>query len=203
MDLTIRQRGALIGLINSGFAHTAASLSDLTGHRVLFSAPKIALHPIHELSNVLSHFVKGEVAIVHQIFAGPIAGDALLLFGYEGALALTNLLANKPVVAPRLDASTREVLIEAGNILLNACLEMFSNVLHAQISFSVPRLHLEPLDVVLRSLVNGREEPRHAVVAKTAFRLRDSEVTSHLIIVPGLASFNHLIKQIEHWKARQ
>jgi chemotaxis protein CheC len=203
MELNERQKDALTELINIGFARTAASLSDLTGQRVMLDVPQVSIHPISELRPTLAKFVQGEVATVHQIFTGPVAGDALLLLDYEGAVILTSLLTNEHSPAPRLDASAREVLTEVGNILLNACLGMFGNLLHVQVSFSVPRLHLESLNSVLKSLVIGKEELRYALVVYTAFRMRDSEVTGYLVIVLGVASLDRLIREVEHWEERQ
>jgi chemotaxis protein CheC len=202
MELNERQKDALTELINIGFARTAGALSGLTGERVLLEVPQISIHPISDLFTVLADFVQGEVATVHQIFTGPVAGDALLLLDYHGALALTSLLTHEQSPPPRLDASAREVLTEVGNILLNACLGMFGNLLQVQVSFSVPRLHLESLQSVLRSLVIGQQELRHALVVYTAFRMRDSEVTGYLVIVLGVASLDRLLREIEEWEQR-
>jgi chemotaxis protein CheC len=203
MELTERQKDALTELINIGFARTAASLSELTGQRVILDVPQVSIHSMNELPDTLAGFVKGEVATVHQIFTGPVAGDALLLLDYDGAVVLASLLTNEQAPAARLDESGREVLTEVGNILLNACLGMFGNLLHVQVSFSVPRLHLESLNSVLRSLVIGKEELRYALVVYTAFRMRDSEVTGYLVIVLGVASLDRLMREVENWEERQ
>src|SRR5215813_11567120 len=92
MELTDVQRDALSELINIAFSRTAASLSELTGHRVLLDVPRIAIFPITELSTALAEFLPAEVATVHQVFTGPINGDALLLLSYDGATTLTDLL---------------------------------------------------------------------------------------------------------------
>jgi chemotaxis protein CheC len=202
MGLNERQKDALTELINIGFARTAASLSDLTEERVLLDVPQVSMHPISKLQSILADFVQGEVATVHQIFTGPVAGDALLLLDYEGAVVLTTLLTHEKAPLGRLDASAREVLTEVGNILLNACLGMFGNLLQVQVSFSVPRLHLESLNSVLKSLVIGKEELRHALVVYTAFRMRDSEVSGYLVIVLGVASLDRLLREVEKWEER-
>src|SRR3954467_2995139 len=143
MLLTEKQRDALTELINIAFARTAASLSELSGHRVLLDVPTIGIHPIDELPTAVGAFIKEEVATIHQIFSGPVAGDALLLFNYEGAVRLTDLLSSGHAASSRrLDTSSREALTEVGNILLNACLGMFGNLLRIHVSFSMPRLHL-------------------------------------------------------------
>src|SRR4030095_4209455 len=133
----------------------------------------------NELSATLAGFVDGEVATVHQIFTGPVAGDALLLLDSGGAVVLANLLTNEQSPAPRLDASAREVLTEVGNILLNACLGVFGNLLQVQVSFSIPRLQRESLNTVLTSLIIGKEELRYALVVYTSFQMRASEVTGY------------------------
>jgi len=201
MYLTEHQNDALTELINIAFSRTAASLSELTGHRVLLDVPNVEIHPINDLSKMLSRFVKGDVATIHQTFAGPVAGDALLLLNYEGALMLTYLLTDEPQ-SNRLDASAKEVLTEVGNILLNACLGMFGNLLKVHLVFSVPRLELESLDGMVSTLVAGKGELHYALVIHTNFRLRDGKVNGYLMIVLGVASLERLIKAVEEWEER-
>jgi chemotaxis protein CheC len=203
MIFTARQNDALTELINIAFARTGASLSELSGHRVVLNPPTVGVFPIEEMPAVLQAFLPGDVASVHQIFTGPVAGDALLLMNYEGAVKLTELLAEEIRSGGRLDASGREVITEIGNILLNACLGTFGNLLKVQVSFSLPRLHLENLDGLLRSITIGSHELRYAVVASTAFRVLDGAVTGYLVIVLGVASLDRLIRAVEAWEDRQ
>lgn len=203
MDLSERQRDALSELINIAFSRTAASLSELTGHRVLLDVPKVAIYPINELGGALTEFLPAEVATVHQVFSGPVTGDALLLLNYEGAITLADLLTDEKVRSDRLNLSARETLTEVGNILLNACLGMFGNLLQVHVSFSVPRLHLDSLDGLLKSLVIGREGLRYALVVYTAFRLRDSAVSGFLVIALNVSSLDRLIQEAASWEERQ
>lgn len=113
---------------------------------------------------------------------------------------LTDLLTPPEIPhTHRLDASAAEVLTEVGNILLNACLGMFGNLLQIQISFSVPRLHLEALDGLLHSLVIGKEELRYAMVIYTAFHIREKAVDGYLVMVLGVASLDCLLQAIDQW----
>ncbi len=203
MELTDRQKDSLTELINIGFARAGISLSELTGHRVLLDVPKVSIHTMEKINTALGVFMKGEVASVHQIFSGPVAGDALLLLDYEGAVMLIELLTDEPSIPRRVNPSGREVLTETGNILLSACLGMFRNLLQVQVSFSVPRLQLETLGDVLNSIVIGNEGLRYALVVHTGFRLRDSEVSGYLVIILSVASLDRLIHEVEGWKQRQ
>ena len=184
-------------------SRAAASLSQLTGHRVVLEVPQVSVHPIETLDSALRALVSDEVASVHQIFSGPVAGDALLILDYKAAGMLKELLTDEAPLPLPLDASAREVLTEVGNILLNACLGTFGNLLQVQVSFSVPHLNLHSLSEILRSLMVNREGLRYGLVVHAGFRLRDAEVTGYLVIVLSVASMDRLIRGVEAWEHRQ
>ena len=202
MDLTVAQEDALKELLNIGFGRAAASLSQLTGHRVLLDVPAVSIHPIENLKDALAEVVRDDVASVHQIFTGPVAGDALLILNHHAAGILKELLTDEPALPLQLDASAREVLTEVGNILLNACLGTFGNLLDVQVSFSIPHLDLDTLHGVLQSLLVNREGMRYGLLVHAGFRLRDAEVTGYLVIVLSVASLDRLIRAVETWERR-
>lgn len=203
MDLTERQRDAVSELINIAFSRTGAALSELTGQRVILNAPEVSIHSTTGLPAALAKFMPGEVASIHQVFGGPVAGDALLLLNHAGAVQLTDLLTDGHAPSTRLDESAREVLTEVGNILLNACLGMFGNLLDVHVSFSVPRLHLETLDELLGSVSAAAGEPRYALVVYTAFQIRESAVRGFLVMVLSVTSLDCLIQEVDAWEERQ
>ena len=200
MELTQTQQDALVELLNIGFGRAAASLSELTGHRVLLEVPQVSVHPIDELNHSLRLVLDDEVASVHQIFSGPVGGDALLILNHSAAGMLKELLTNEAPLPLPLDASAREVLTEVGNILLNACLGTFGNILKVQVSFSVPQLSLDTLHAVMKSLLVNREGLRYALVVQAGFKLRDAEVKGYLVIVLSVASLDRLIRAVEEWE---
>ncbi len=122
---------------------------------------------------------------------------------YEGAVHLTDLLTDENKSSNFLDESAREVLTEVGNILLNACLGMFGNLLNVHVTFSVPRLHLETLDELIASLTTDKTEMHYALVIYTAFQIRDSSVKGFLVIVLSVASLDRLIQEVDAWEAQQ
>jgi chemotaxis protein CheC len=193
------QRDALIELINIGFGRAAASLSQLTGYRVVLEVPQVAIHPLNELKIVLSRVVQGEVASVHQVFSGPVAGDALLVLDAPGAALINELLTGEESL-PGLDGSAREVITEVGNILLNACLGMFGNLLHVHVSFSVPHLTLDSLGDVLDSITVESQDLRYALIVHAGFRIREGSVTGYLVIVLGVSSLDRLLHEVDAWQ---
>jgi chemotaxis protein CheC len=200
MQLTALQQDALVELLNIGFGRAGASLSQLTGHRVILDVPEVTVHEIADLSAALRSVITDEVASVHQVFSGPVAGDALLVLDHQGAAQLKELLTDEPALPLAIDASAREVLTEVGNILLNACLGTFGNILKVQVSFSVPRLNLESLSAIVESLRINREGLRYALVVHAGFRLRDREVKGYLVIVLSVSSLDRLVRAVENWE---
>ncbi len=200
MKLTSKQQDSILELINIAFSRAAASLSSLTGERVELDVPRISLHPVNELPAVFGELMQGEVSTVHQIFSGNISGNAMMILDCEGARILSALMTNEetqPVEAP-LTETNREVLTEVGNVLLNACLGTFGNILQVHISFSVPHLQVDMLGSMMHSIQIGAEELKFALVVVTNFRLRGSAVGGYLLMVLGVSSLDRLIEAIEN-----
>jgi chemotaxis protein CheC len=202
MELNKVQHEALTELINIGYGRAAAALSELTGRRINLDVPKVAVYPIDEISRVLHSVLSGEVASVHQVFSGPVSGNALLLLDYKAALLLNSLLLDAPMHPRRLQAAEREALTEVGNIVLNACLGVFGNLLQVHVTFSVPRLDLESIDGVMRSIAVGSQELQYALMVHTHFSVKDSTVRGYLVIILGITSFSRLLQELDNWEKR-
>jgi chemotaxis protein CheC len=203
VNFTGDQQDVLIEIINIGFGRAAAALSKLTGHRVELEVPHVTMCPITEMTERLRPVLSNDVATVHQIFSGPVDGDALLVLDQNSAAILKELLTNEPALPLEIDRSAREVITEIGNILLNACLGTFGNLLKVQVSFSVPHLTLENLESVVASIAVDRQGLRYALIVHSSFRLRDSSLTGYLVIVLGVASIERLIRALEQWERDQ
>ena len=190
MKLTELETDALNELFNIGLHRAAASLSDLTGKRVVVELPRLWVCSMGELKDRLLEVVDGDLATVHQFFGGAIAGDAVLMLEYDKAVQLADLMTGGDVaLGGRLDQSAREVIAEIGNVVLSSCLGAFGNVLHVAVSFSVPRIHIESLDGMMRSVVIEREQGiPYALVAATRFTLSGLEISGYLIVVIGVKS---------------
>ena len=203
MKLTDGQRDALVELLNIGFGRAGAALSKLTGQRVLLEVPEVSIHPVAQLDASLGRVAATKVASVHQVFTGPVGGDALLILDPVAASTLKELLTDEPALPLELDASSREVLTEVGNILLNACIGTFGNLLRVPISFSVPDIDVASLRSVMERMIAGGDVMRFALVVTAGFRLRDAEVTGYVVIVLTVQSLTRLLLALEHWVERE
>lgn len=203
MELTATHQDTLTELINIGYGRAAAALSELTGRRIVLEVPKVAVHPINEVAATLARVMSGEVASVHQVFSGPVSGNALLLLDQKAAVLLNSLLLDVPISDGRLDSDGREAITEVGNIVLNACLGVFGNLLQVQVTFSVPRLHVESVSGVLSSISVRDRELQYALMVHTRFHLRDSDISGYMVIILGITSFSRLLHELEKWESRE
>lgn len=203
MELNTVQHDALVELLNIGFGRAGASLSKLTQQRVLLDVPQVAIHPVTHLNQSLGKLVDERVASVHQVFSGPVAGDALLLLDPIAAATLTELLTDVPPLSVDLDPSAREVFTEVGNIVLNACIGTFGNMLGVPVSFSVPDVDVTTVHSVVDRLLDSGDALRYALVVTAGFRLRDSAVTGYVVIVLTVLSLKRLLDALDRWQRLQ
>jgi chemotaxis protein CheC len=203
MELTYTQKDALTELINIGYGRAAGALSELTGYRITLEVPRLGMHPIEEIAPQINLLISGEVASVTQVFSGPLAGNALLLLDERAAVMLSELLTDDVSPSGAFDSGAREIITEVGNILLNALLGVFGNLLQVQVSFTVPRLRVDTIDSVLQSIIVQEEGLRYALMIHTRFHLRASNVTGYLIMILGITSLDRMLNELERWEQRQ
>lgn len=203
MELNPEQHDALVELLNIGFGRAGASLSKLTQQRVLLDVPQVAIHPVSHLNTSLGRLVDERVASVHQVFSGPVAGDALLLLDPIAAATLTELLTDVPALSLDLDPSTREVFTEVGNIVLNACIGTFGNMLDVPVSFSVPDVDVSSVTSVIDRMLDSGDGFRYALIITAGFRLRDSAVNGFVVIVLTVQSLKRLVESLDRWQKLQ
>lgn len=203
MDLTESQKDTLTELINIGYARAAGALSQLTGHRIRLEVPKISIHEVDDMPGMLQTVVRGEVVSVNQFFSGPVSGNALLLLDDDAALLLTRLLTGEERTSRAMDSADREVITEVGNIVLNACLGVFGNLLKVQVSFSVPRLHIESVEQVFNSITVSDKELQYALMIHTRLFVQSENVSGYLVIVLGVTALDRLLFEVKQWEERQ
>lgn len=203
MELSPPQADALTELINIGYGRAAGALSELTGYRVSLEVPRIGMHRIEEIPPLLAEMVRSDVATVTQVFSGPLAGTAMLILDEKAAMVLSRLLSDEKSNPGGFDANGREIISEVGNILLNACLGVFGNLLQVQVTFAMPQLQVSAAGRVLESVSIEREELQYGLMVHTRFQVRASNVTGFLVIVLGITSLDRLLHELDNWEHRQ
>ena len=113
------------------------------------------------------------------------------------------IVAAAQALLTTLDDSGREVIIEVGNIVLNACLGVFGNLLQVQISFTVPHLQVDDVEHIMRSIRIQDQSFRYALMIHTRFHLRASDVSGYLVMILGVTSLERVIQELRKWEERE
>ncbi len=198
MHLTSQQEDSLTEIVNIGYGRAAAALSEMTSARVTLEVPSLYIFDLDQADMALRGLFPTRVTCVNQMFSGPIQGNALLLLDDRAAALLTSLVTNEPAPVPE-ESVTAETITEVGNIVLNACLGVFGNLLQLQVKFTVPNLTVSTVDALLRSIMIEDETLSHALLVHTRFTLRDSNVKGYLAIILGVTSLTRVVDELDRF----
>jgi chemotaxis protein CheC len=195
MHITPEQQDALTEIVNIGFGRAAAALSSMIGQKILLEAPLIQIEDITNLSHIMRDLIPDTAVIVRQSYHGGLSGDVVLFMAAESASALIDLLSGGRGAQRRLTASDREALIEVGNILLNAYVGSFGNLLNTHIVLSVPSLHASNVADMLNSM-SLPPESHHAFLVKTEFKLLSGTAGGYVALIIDADGLGDLIQAV-------
>jgi chemotaxis protein CheC len=197
-----KYKDALTELINVAYGRAAASLSELTHQRISLESPKLDVYLLSEVKHALIQIYDEEVWSIHQVFAGGMSGHAMLLVDEKSATRLGARVLGESSAYNIAFESVQEVLTEVGNIVLQASLGICGDLLHIQVTFSVPGLKVDTLGAMLNSVTVGQSELQYALMVRTQFQVLSSQVVGHMVVVLGMTSFSRLIEAVEDWEKR-
>ena len=121
----------------------------------------------------------------------------MLLLSQDSASILADLVSHSEGKPRRLLPSYTEALEEIGNILLNAYVGSFGNVLNVQIRFMVPRIQSESILDFLASIAIDNVELTSVIIVKTEFVVEDGLVNGVVLIIMSVESIEALISVID------
>lgn len=197
MNLTTAQRDSLTELVNIAYGRAAAALSQMTSDRVLLEVPRLSLIGPAEIEAAIGSHFTSQVTCVNQVFTGPIAGRATLLLDSHAARILAELVSDS--AQPPTPVEIEETANEVGNVLINACLGVFGNLLRVQVGFTVPNVQVKSAAQMVQSFKVESETLDHTLLVHTRFRLKQSNVVGYLALMLGVASYDRLIEEVDDW----
>lgn len=140
ISLTELQQDAIAELMNIGMGRAASALSEILGEEVFLSVPLVELRSRHEAVGLIMEKGGDRIIAVLQQFSGFFTGDVMLVFPEEKSLELVRSLLKDPFPLEVMTEMEQEALMEIGNIILNSCIGSIANILHSDVSSSLPSL---------------------------------------------------------------
>lgn len=186
--LDLFEEDALRELFNVGIGRAAHALSRMVDDEVHLSIPYLAIVSRTNAVTMLQERASNHVAVIRQDFEGAFDGAAFLIFPETSSLELVHSLIGEDSPLESLTELEQETLLEVGNIILNACLGSFANMMGLEFHFEIPEYFKGECDRVLdrRFLVRHKEESKavpeeHVVFLIVDFKTGDTTPQTHSI----------------------
>lgn len=191
------QLDALREVANIGAGHAATALSQMTGHTIMISVPKLTVAPLEDVPNQVADREEPVAAVLMRML-GDLTGFTLLVFPKATALRLAGLMLKRTDVS-EFGELEQSALKEAGNILSAAYLNALSEFLGMILLPSPPSLAIDLSGAVLSSaymeIAQGAE---YVFCVESEFHL--TEVDEHLrgffLLLPDVGSLTTILRAI-------
>ncbi|MDD2558413.1 MAG: hypothetical protein PHH87_08985, partial [Desulfuromonas sp.] len=102
------------------------------------SVPFLTMLSASKAATLIQAPAHKDVSSVRQSFSGPFSGTAILIFPEENSVDLIRTLIDNSFPLETLGELEQDSLLEIGNIVLNACLGSFANLMQKEIEFNLP-----------------------------------------------------------------
>ena len=139
-DLTELEHDALTELVNLGVGRAAVALREMAGEEVLLSVPAVSTVTAEQAAEMIGGPRVGKLVAVEERFSGEISGRALLIFPEASSFELVRAVTGEELPPEQIVELAPDALCETGNVLLQACLGVFANLLQRNLSIAVPQL---------------------------------------------------------------
>jgi chemotaxis protein CheC len=198
MILTEMQTDALKEVINLGVGYAACSLNELVGTHVTLHVPEVSMLTFEEAKERFHEMGWGILSTVQLQFSGPLKGNVALVFPSDSAVKLVSLLTGDEGNNSDVDGIRAATLEEAGNILLNGVVGSISNLLHNNISFSVP-YYSEEAGLPARLVGWAEAAEVHVIFARARFMVAKHEIEGEILLFFEVASLETLVAALDRY----
>ncbi len=169
--------------LNVGVGQAARSLSEMVGSdsEIELTVPKVTLSKVDELC-YQDGCNTDMISCVKQSFEGAINGSSFLVFSQRASLEPVRLILGNETPADKISSLESEALCEIGNIILNASLSSFAQLLEQELITHVPKvLSGEWGDIFFQTQhTNQDRESQRVLCMNVSFRLEQADLTGQL-----------------------
>lgn len=195
-ELSPDQRDCLQEVSNVAMGQAGDSLARLLDAFVVLSIPHVQLLSPADIAMALGSLRGSEsVSGVCQGFlGGGLAGEAMLVFNDASFADLAKLLRYDE----ELDTSTEhELLMDAANVLVGACVKGLAEQLDVEFSFGPPVLLGQHLNID-EVLANTNSNWSQALVIEINYRIENFNINCDLLLILTEDSLERLFGKIDY-----
>lgn len=200
------QKDLLKEYVNVFIGQAASMLSEMANQRVLLTVPEVEIINMSEedAAEGRALFKHGHIVSSSMKFGHDFSGRALLIFPAQKAKLLVDACMGMETAISDESAEDGhyelidtdfDVLKEISNVILNAIIGEFSNLIGTTVEFSVPDVELV--------FVSENEQKMYLknnvymLMLYTSFLLADAKVDGVVIVALGMNSLNMLMGKVD------
>ena len=201
--LSLMQKDILTELVNVYIGQAANLLSEMVNQKILLTIPQIMLITVSELDfseyKYLSVFSSGHVVSSSMSFGREFQGKAFLVFPTEQAKLLVTACTGEitfPLASENVDHlvdNDLDILREIGNLIINAIIGEFGNLLDIRVEYSLPEIELISFSETQKILL---QNDIYILVLHTTFTLSETQITGAVLIALSLNSVSLILEKI-------
>lgn len=189
--LNPKQVDTITEIINIGVGKGSASLSQMIDGEILLNVPYVN---VINFDDVLSEITKlgggDDVHAVEMRFSGEYEGSANVILPRESSKILASLLIHEDPNSDAIEEMKDGLMIEVGNIILNAIMGSFGNILNAPLDYHMPKSYQGNIDGIYSQM--DKERYRQVLICHTNFTVRGNSISGDILIMYEMNSFDKL-----------
>ena len=196
MELNADQLDALTEIMNIGVGKAGNALSELVGTEILLQVPRVDVFRVDSLPDARGLRQEGSLALVSQSFRGGLDGQAILVFPKQSAIRLASLLADQSFLKDaEINDDCQGILLEVGNILLNAVLGTIGNMVSESLSYEVPAFAQRSFSEIIQEFASSDEGSSDARVlqVEASFTVHGQCISGRILVFCKLESLEQLL----------
>lgn len=194
--LSSKQVDTITEIINIGVGKGSASLSQMIDGEILLNVPYVNVISFEDVLSEIQKLGKGDdVHSVEMRFSGEYEGSANVILPEGSVRLLASLLIHEDPDSATIAEMKDGLMIEVGNIILNAIMGSFGNILDAPLDYHMPKSYQGNVDGIYGQL--DKERYNQVLVCHTNFAVRGKNISGDILIMYEMKSFNKLSEMLD------
>lgn len=195
------QKDLLTEILNTNLGVAASLLSEMVDQKVILSLPSIDLQKgteidLHPLEKQDPDFHTSVLSFMR--FGNNFSGNAYIVFPAAKAKLLVKACLGEAeddgLPETKLSSEDLDVIKEISNIIFNAVIGGFGNLLNVKLEYSIPQIEMTVVDSMESSIL---PDNMHFLSMFNSFYLSRSQVRGMIFIALSVNSENMLLEQMD------
>jgi chemotaxis protein CheC len=183
-------------IFNIGMGRAASALSRLVYEKIKLSVPRLEVIPRSSLEETITDNFADDLALVRQDFSGSASGIAFLLMSKESGLRLVDaLVSDEHSHEQDISDADRDMLIEVGNILINALVGSIGNTLSVSFELAQATCNIGDVKKVVGQFDD--EVGDYVLLVETLFLMPGRHIGGNIFIMMTSEELGNLLRGID------